>query len=97
MTSHDTRGPVTTLHDFGGLYLGQPLDTFSWALTISRSRLLARVCEVGLTRPSCYILSCSKRVGPMKQVGGPTVTRVETSVIPSSSLLRAMTFEPPIT
>ena len=42
MTSHYTRGSVTTLHDFAGV-LGQPLDTFFWALTISWSRLLARV------------------------------------------------------
>ena len=43
MTSHYTWGPVTTLHDFGGV-LGRPLDTFFGALTISWSRLLARVC-----------------------------------------------------
>ena len=42
MTSHYTRGSVTTLHDFGGA-LGQPLDTFFWALTISWARLLAHV------------------------------------------------------
>jgi hypothetical protein len=42
MTSHYTWGPVTTLHDFGDV-LGRPLDTFFWALTISWSRLLARV------------------------------------------------------
>ena len=35
-------GSVTTLHDFGGV-LGRPLETFFWALTISWSRLLARV------------------------------------------------------
>jgi hypothetical protein len=33
---------VTTLYDFEGV-LGWPLDTFFWALTISWSRLLARV------------------------------------------------------
>ena len=33
---------MTTLHGFGGA-LGQPLDTFFWALTISWSQLLARV------------------------------------------------------
>ena len=33
---------MITLHDFGG-DLGRPLDTFNWALTISWSRLLARV------------------------------------------------------
>jgi hypothetical protein len=43
MTSHYTRGYATTLHDFFGGVLGQPLDTFFWALTISWSRLLARV------------------------------------------------------
>jgi hypothetical protein len=32
----------TKLHDFGGV-LGRPLDAFFWALTISWSRLLARV------------------------------------------------------
>jgi hypothetical protein len=42
MTSHYTWGSVTTLHDFGGV-LGRPLETFFWALTISWSRLLARV------------------------------------------------------
>ena len=42
MTSHYTWGSVTTLHDFGGV-LGQPLDTFFWALTNSWSRLLACV------------------------------------------------------
>jgi hypothetical protein len=42
MTSHYTWGSVTILHDFGG-ELGRPLDTLFSALTISRSRLLARV------------------------------------------------------
>ena len=42
MASHYTCGSVTTLHDFGGV-LGRPLDTFFWALTISWSRLLARM------------------------------------------------------
>jgi hypothetical protein len=42
MTSHYTRGSVTTLDEFGGV-LGRPLDTFFWALTISWSQLLARV------------------------------------------------------
>ena len=34
MAPHYTWGSVTTLHDFGGV-LGQPLNTFFWALTIS--------------------------------------------------------------
>jgi hypothetical protein len=42
MSSHYTWGSMTTLHDFGSV-LGQPLDTFFWALTISWSWLLARV------------------------------------------------------
>ena len=42
MDSHYTWGSVTTLHEFGGV-LGRTLDTFFWALTISWSRLLARV------------------------------------------------------
>jgi hypothetical protein len=42
VTAHYTWGFVTALHDLGGV-LGRPLDTFSWALTISWSRLLARV------------------------------------------------------
>ena len=42
MASRYTWGSVTTLQDFGGV-LGRPLDTFFWALTISSSRLLARV------------------------------------------------------
>jgi hypothetical protein len=42
MTSHYTWGHVTTLHDFGGV-LRWPLDTFFWVVTISWSRLLARM------------------------------------------------------
>ena len=42
VTSHYTWESVSTLHDFGGVS-GRPLDTFFWALTISWSRLLARV------------------------------------------------------
>ena len=42
MTSYYTRGSVTTWYDFGGV-LGWPLNTFLWTLTISWSRLLARV------------------------------------------------------
>ena len=49
MTSHYIWGSVTTLHDFGGM-LGQPLDTFFWALTISWSRLLAHMWS-GPTSP----------------------------------------------
>jgi hypothetical protein len=45
MTSHYTRGSVTTLQDFGGV-LGRPLTSFFWALTISWSRLLAHVWSV---------------------------------------------------
>ena len=42
ITSHYTWGSVTTLHKFAGV-LGRPWDTFFWALTMSWSRLLARV------------------------------------------------------
>ena len=42
VTSHYTRGSVTTLHDFGGV-LGRPLGTFFWVVTMSWSRLLAHV------------------------------------------------------
>ena len=42
MASHYNWGSVITLHDIGGV-LGRPLDTLFWALTISWSRLLARV------------------------------------------------------
>ena len=42
MASYYTWRSVTTLHDYGGV-LGRPLDTFTWALTISWPRLLARV------------------------------------------------------
>ena len=35
---------VIALHHFGGV-LGQPSDTFFWALTISWSQLVARVCS----------------------------------------------------
>jgi hypothetical protein len=40
--SHYTWGSMTTLQAFGG-FLGRPLDTFFWALTISRSWLLAHI------------------------------------------------------
>jgi hypothetical protein len=50
MTSHYAWGSVTTLHDFGGV-LGRPLNTFVWALTISWSRLLARVWSGPYCRP----------------------------------------------
>ena len=42
MTSHYTRGSVTTLRDFDNV-LWRPLDTFVSALTISWSRLLVHV------------------------------------------------------
>ena len=42
MTSHYTQGSMTKLHDFEGV-LGRPLKPFFWALTVSWSRLLARV------------------------------------------------------
>ena len=51
MTSHYTWGSMTRLHNFGGV-LGAPLDTFFWALTISCSRLLARVWSG--PKPNCY-------------------------------------------
>jgi hypothetical protein len=50
LVSHYTWGSVTTLHDFGCV-LGWPLDTFFWALTISWSRLLARVWNGPKTTP----------------------------------------------
>ena len=42
MTSHCTWGSMTTLHDFGGVLGQRPLNTFFWALTMARTRLLAR-------------------------------------------------------
>ena len=54
MTSRYTWRSVTTLHDFGGV-LGWPFDTFVWALTISWSRLLARVWSGPKTRISCAV------------------------------------------
>ena len=39
-TLHSRVRDHTNLHEFGGV-LGQPLDTFLWALTIPWSRLLA--------------------------------------------------------
>ena len=58
MTSHYTWVSVTTLHDFGGV-LGWPLDTFIWALTMSWSRLLARVWSSSKiwtqNRPYCVV------------------------------------------
>ena len=66
MTSHYTWGPVTTLHDVGGV-LGRPLDTFSWALTIPWSRLLARVwsgpkCTHGCVRTRTLQLGARKLI-----------------------------------
>jgi hypothetical protein len=46
---------VTTRHDFGGV-LGWPLDTVFWGLTISWSRLLARVWS-GPKRLACMLYS----------------------------------------
>ena len=42
MSSHYTWGPVTTFHDFGSVS-GTVFGHFFWALTISWSRLLARL------------------------------------------------------
>ena len=50
MTSHYTWRSVTTLHDFGSV-LGRPLDIFFRALTISWSRLLARVLSGPMSSP----------------------------------------------
>jgi hypothetical protein len=47
MTSHYAYEPMTTLHDVRSV-LGQPLDTFFWALTISWSRPWL-MCEVALS------------------------------------------------
>jgi hypothetical protein len=52
-SSHYTWGSVTTLHDFEGA-LGQPLDTFFWALTISWSQLMACVWS----GPKVCVISC---------------------------------------
>jgi hypothetical protein len=51
MASRYAWGFVTTLHDFGGV-LGQPLDTFFWAFTISWSRLLVHVWTDPNTNPN---------------------------------------------
>ena len=57
MTSHDTRGPVTTLlHDVGG-ELGQPLDTLSFGFSQCRGhgvalRMLGTPCEAALRATS---------------------------------------------
>jgi hypothetical protein len=44
--TYNTRGSVTTLHDFVGV-LGRPLHTFFWALAISWHGSWL-VCEVAL-------------------------------------------------
>jgi hypothetical protein len=69
MTSHYTWGSVTTLHDFGG-ELGWPLDTFFWALTISWSCLLARVCTSPhyLTTVLVAVASCALFVLPAQHI-----------------------------
>ena len=56
MTSHYTRGSVTTPHGFGGV-LGRPLDTFFRALTISCHNSWL-VCEVALeAKKVSYVLA----------------------------------------
>ena len=59
MTSHYTRGSMTTLHDFEGV-LGRPWDTFLWALTISWSRHFYSwlVCGVALTLERFEFQTC---------------------------------------
>jgi hypothetical protein len=54
VTSHYNGGSMTTLHDVGGV-LGRPLDALFWALTISWSRLLARVWHDPTSTPICAI------------------------------------------
>ena len=61
MTSHYTWGSVTTLHDFGGVF-GWPLDTFFWALTISWSRLLARVWSGPSNSPPRHLVRVTLRI-----------------------------------
>jgi hypothetical protein len=46
MASHYTGGPVTPLHNFGGVF-GQPLDTFIW-LSQFNGHGSWLVCEVAL-------------------------------------------------
>jgi hypothetical protein len=47
MTSHYTRGSVTTLRDFGGV-LGRPLDNFSFVLSQFHGYSSWLMCEVAL-------------------------------------------------
>jgi hypothetical protein len=76
MVSHYTWGSVTTLNDFGGV-LGQPLDTFLWALTISWSWLLGRVWS----GPYCKVVesgrqNLTKRIDPRPPTMEPSETCV---------------------
>jgi hypothetical protein len=70
MTSHYTLWSVTTLPDCGGVLGRGRLDTFIWALTISWSRLLARVWS----GPKCRVIQVpvgelsahsTRRAGPL--------------------------------
>ena len=62
MTSHYTRGSVTTLHNFGSV-LGWPLNTFFWALTF-HGRGSWLVCEVALRWLPKMMLLCLPRLCP---------------------------------
>jgi hypothetical protein len=70
MTSHHSWGSVTTLHDCAGV-LGRPLDTFFWALTISWSRLLARVWS-GRKIPKEVMRTW---IWHLREIPGPVISR----------------------
>ena len=55
------------------------MDTFFWALTISWSWLLARVCEVALK----FLTSCQCTLSPLEQLGFVTLDQATALLIPS--------------
>ena len=85
MTSHYTRGSVTTLHDFGGV-LGVPLDNLFWPLTITRSRLLARVWS-GRSRNTKRSQNTCDRMD-LGTLGFHLTDRIATQKCPRRTLVR---------
>ena len=83
MTSHYSWGSVIAIHDFGGV-LGQPLDTFFWALTIPWSGLLGHVWSGPKYRKWCSLLEAS--VDPGFETPS-SLSTPEASTFPSSTHL----------
>ena len=64
MPSHRTGGPVTTLHDFGGV-VGRPLDTFHLgshnSMVTALGSCVKWVRSMGSTVRACQVVTCPGR------------------------------------